>query len=77
MQTILLDNQQKNDTTTRPDCVPVKTLKTTKATENQWLYFVVVEYPNKLSNRFIADLQKIHDYIEHFHLSDNFFSKWT
>lgn len=36
-----------------------------------------VEYPNKLSNRFIADLQKIHDYIEYFHLSDNFFSKWT
>lgn len=32
-----------------------------------------VEYPNKLSNKFIVDLQKIHDYIEHFHLSDNFF----
>ena len=28
-----------------------------------------VEHPYKLSNRFIDDLQKIHDYIEYFHIN--------
>lgn len=51
--------------------------KKTKTTTEIIRLSFSVEYPNKLSNRFIADLQKIHDYIEHFHLSDNFFSKWT
>ena len=65
----LLDSQQENDTTTRPDCVPIKSLKTTKATEIQWLFFIAVEQGYKLSNKFIEDLQKIHDYIEHFHVN--------
>ncbi len=31
--------------------------------------FSVVEQGYKLSNKFIEDLQKIHDYIEHFHVN--------
>ena len=29
----------------------------------------IVEQGYKLSNKFIEDLQKIHDYIEHFHVN--------
>ena len=31
--------------------------------------FLFVEHPYKLSNRFISDLQKIHDYIGYFHIN--------
>ena len=40
----------------------------TKATSNFHCLSPSVESPYKLSNRFIEDLQKIHDYITYFHI---------
>ena len=40
----------------------------TKAKTELLLPSLCVESPYKLSNRFIEDLQKIHDYITYFHI---------
>ena len=40
----------------------------TKAKTELLLSSLCVESPYKLSNRFIEDLQKIHDYITYFHI---------
>ena len=49
---------------------PMKGVKTARAADYQRLSnILVVECGYKLSNKFIEDLRKIHDYIEYFHIN--------
>ena len=49
---------------------PMKGIKTARAADYQRLSnILVVECGYKLSNKFIEDLRKIHDYIEYFHIN--------
>lgn len=40
----------------------------TKKRQTSWMSAGIVESPNQLSNKFIEDLRKIHDYITYFHI---------